>query len=71
MLDKFEAPSNIPESYGISIAYIILLDTTRSIGAVIQRGPEMVKNIYTIMLFSKFNFIYFNCSIININIMRL
>lgn len=43
MLDKFEAPSNIPESYGISIAYIILLDTTRSIGAVIQRGPEMVK----------------------------
>lgn len=42
MLDKFEAPPSIPESYGISIAYIILLDTTRSIGAVIQRGPEMV-----------------------------
>lgn len=41
MLDKLEAP-NIPDSYGISVAYAILLDITRSIGGVIQRTPEVV-----------------------------
>ncbi|XP_017477968.1 PREDICTED: protein MON2 homolog isoform X1 [Rhagoletis zephyria] len=40
MLDKLEAP-NIPDSYGVSVAYAILLDITRSIGGVIQRTPEM------------------------------
>ncbi|XP_065358629.1 protein MON2 homolog [Calliphora vicina] len=40
MLDKLEAP-NIPDSYGISVAYAILLDITRSIGGVIQRTPEV------------------------------
>lgn len=39
MLDKLDAP-NIPDSYGISLAYAILLDMTRSIGGVIQRTPE-------------------------------
>jgi len=42
MLDKLEAP-NIPESYGISVGYAILLDITRSIGGVIQRTPDMVQ----------------------------
>lgn len=41
MLDKQEAPQ-IPDSYGISVAYAVLLDITRSIGGVIQRTPEMV-----------------------------
>lgn len=40
MLDKLDAP-NIPDSYGISVAYAILLDITRSIGGVIQRTPEL------------------------------
>ncbi|KAH8412178.1 hypothetical protein KR009_000354 [Drosophila setifemur] len=40
MLDKLDAP-NIPDSYGISVGYAILLDITRSIGGVIQRTPEM------------------------------
>ncbi|XP_061394820.1 protein MON2 homolog [Musca vetustissima] len=40
MLDKQEAPQ-IPDSYGISVAYAVLLDITRSIGGVIQRTPEM------------------------------
>ncbi|XP_030556698.1 protein MON2 homolog [Drosophila novamexicana] len=40
MLDKLDAP-NIPDSYGISLAYAILLDMTRSIGGVIQRTPEL------------------------------
>lgn len=41
MLDKLEAPQ-IPDSYGISVAYAVLLDITRSIGGVIQRTPDMV-----------------------------
>ncbi|XP_017854970.1 protein MON2 homolog isoform X2 [Drosophila busckii] len=40
MLDKLDAPM-IPDSYGISLAYAILLDMTRSIGGVIQRTPEL------------------------------
>ncbi|XP_037957121.1 protein MON2 homolog isoform X2 [Teleopsis dalmanni] len=40
MLDKLDAP-NIPDSYGISVAYAILLDVTRSIGCVLQRTTEM------------------------------
>uniref|UniRef100_A0ABK9MVT4 Protein MON2 homolog n=1 Tax=Glossina morsitans morsitans TaxID=37546 RepID=A0ABK9MVT4_GLOMM len=39
MLDKNAAP-DIPESYGISLAYTILLDITCSIGSVIQRTSE-------------------------------
>ncbi|XP_030384078.1 protein MON2 homolog isoform X2 [Scaptodrosophila lebanonensis] len=39
MLDKLDAP-NIPDSYGISVAYAILLDITRSIGGVIQRTTD-------------------------------
>ncbi|EDW04109.1 protein MON2 homolog [Drosophila grimshawi] len=40
LLDKLDAP-NIPDSYGISLAYAILLEMTCSIGGVIQRTPEL------------------------------
>lgn len=35
MLDKLEPPP-IPDGYGISVAYAVLLDATRSIDTVIQ-----------------------------------
>ena len=49
ILDKLEAPP-IPDSYGISMAHAILLDITRSIGAVIQRTPDMVRILFLIFM---------------------
>lgn len=64
MLDKLEAPQ-IPDSYGISVAYAILLDITRSIGGVIQRTPEMVSyKIFVNSLVLLQNFCFFAASIL-------
>lgn len=54
MLDKNAAP-DIPESYGISLAYTILLEITCSVGSVIRRTSEIVRDFILNRVLSVFN----------------